>query len=243
MFHLPESRFTAFGVHLLVSATLFCLLFSYTYFFLLPGFLFYAEGGQLILSLIGGIDVVLGPLVTLIIYNKYKRGMKFDLCAIALIQIGALLYGLHSMYTVRPLAVFYAQGEFHIAYATTFAEPTYSDISNIKALHAFKTPIIAIELPEDQTSLQAVTLTHILNTGESYFAQEALYSAFENEIAKLRDHAMSPQQAVDERIIAQDSALAKLDANHYGVFSFISSLKSGYMVLNLESGKFVAIAR
>ncbi len=40
------------------------------------------------------IDVVLGPLLTLIVYKKGKRTLVMDLAVIAALQLAALTYGL-----------------------------------------------------------------------------------------------------------------------------------------------------
>lgn len=239
MFHMPESRFAAFGAHLIVSLALFSGLALFTYFMLLPGFLFYSDGGSTILGLIGGIDVVLGPLITLVIYKKTKPGIKMDLSIIALIQVSALIYGLYSLWSVRPLAVFYAQGEYHVTYQSTFAEPTFSDISDNKALHNIKTPTYGIDLPEQGPSLSELSFMHVLKTGKSYFSREDLYLPYEEMIPSLKDDAISPSEAVKRLIIKQNSAASKLNPEHFGIFKYVSSASSGYMVLDLRNGKFV----
>ena len=242
MFHLPESRFTAFVVHLLLSLVIFASLFAFTYFVLLPGFLFYSEGGITILSLIGGIDVILGPLVTLIIYKKTKPSLKFDLSIIALLQIAALLYGLHALWSVRPLAVFYAKGQYHVTYQDTFTKPTYSDISKNEYLNRLKPPTLAISVPNADSNLTAQSFAHVISTGTSYFAQQNLYQDYQTQIPLLRQHAMTPEQAVERSFISKDSPLALLDKEKYGFFTFVGNYTTGHLVLDLETGKFIDMA-
>lgn len=241
MLHMPESRFAAFAAHLFLSASLFLSLALFTYFILLPGFLFYSEGGSTILGLIGSIDVVLGPLITLIIYKKSKPGIKMDLSIIAIIQVTALLYGLYSLWSVRPIAVFYALGEYKVVYNSTFAEPIYTDISNNKALNRLKTPTFSIQVPEGSTSLQSLSFSHAIQTGTSYFAQEGLYENYQSHIPLLKEHAISPQQAVENLIISKKSPLALKDEKEFGFFRFRGSLHAGYILLNLKTGEYVDI--
>lgn len=229
MFHLPESRFIAFGIHLLLSLGLFTALSLFCYFILLPGFLFYSEGGLTILTLIGGVDVVLGPLVTLVIYKKTKPKIKMDLAIIALIQIAALLYGLHSLWSVRPMAVFYAKGEYHVAYE-----------SDLKESLGFPTPTLAISLPDNHSLYQAV-ISHKLMTGASYFDDNSRHSAYEEQIPSLSTYGLSIKDANAKGLIKDNSHLMQYKDGPFRVYSFQSSLKPGYMVVNTETGKFVAM--
>jgi hypothetical protein len=239
MLHMPDSRFTAFAIHLLISAAIFLGLACLVYFVFLPGFLFYSEGGSTILTLIGGVDVILGPLMTLVIYNKTKASLKIDLSLIAAIQILALVYGVYALLSSRPVAVFYAKGEYYITYKSRF---NGTEISENKSLHKIKTPTIAITVPEGTLSLDALTLNHTLTTGSNYFSQEILYSDYKKQIPFLKSYALSPQLAAEYAIISKDSHLANLDKNQFGFFKFSNGQVASYMVLELNTGKFIAMA-
>src|SRR5690606_32012850 len=49
------------------------------------------------------IDMVAGPMLTLVIYRPGKWGLRFDLKAIALVQAAFLAYGLHTLWLSRPV--------------------------------------------------------------------------------------------------------------------------------------------
>lgn len=57
------------------------------------------------LTLVILVDLVLGPTLTFIVFNRNKASLKFDLSLIALLQIGALLYGTKLIYHERPVAI------------------------------------------------------------------------------------------------------------------------------------------
>ncbi len=240
MFHLPESRWAAFGGHLVLSILIFGSVALFTYFILLPGFLFYSENGSTILTLIGGVDVVLGPLITLIIYKKAKPEIKMDLSIIAAVQIAALIYGVYSLWSVRPLAVFYGAGEYHVVYHSTFEEPTPSDISNIRELQQLKTPTYGVLMPEGVASLTELSFKHVISTGKSYFSQPELYYDYQEAIPHLSKSLMPIPRAVERQII-KDPELKKLDPSKYGVASYVSNVGPGYMLINTETGDFVRI--
>jgi hypothetical protein len=61
--------------------------------------------------------VVIGPLITLVIFRSGKRGLKFDLAVIAVLQISALVYGVHAVYLARPAFIVFVADQFQVASA------------------------------------------------------------------------------------------------------------------------------
>lgn len=111
------NRWQASGLHLLISiavaVSVLALMLSLWY----PGELFQAMGGNDLMLILVGVDVVVGPLITLVIFRSGKRGLKFDLGAIAALQIGALVYGLHAVYLARPAFLVFVQDQFQVVSA------------------------------------------------------------------------------------------------------------------------------
>lgn len=60
------------------------------------------------------IDVVIGPLLGLVIYNEKKRTLKFDLGVIFLLQFSALVYGIYSISQARPVWIAYNVDRFEL---------------------------------------------------------------------------------------------------------------------------------
>ena len=52
---------------------------------------------EISLFLVVGIDVVLGPLLTLIVFHPKKKSLIWDLAVIVAVQLGALGYGVWVM--------------------------------------------------------------------------------------------------------------------------------------------------
>ena len=82
-----------------------------------PGPLFEAAGGTGMLYILVGVDVILGPLLTLIVFKSGKRGMKFDLAVIGLVQIAALVYGVYVVYQARPAFIVFVKDRFELVTA------------------------------------------------------------------------------------------------------------------------------
>lgn len=52
-----------------------------------------------------GVDLIIGPLLTALVYKPGKRTLKMDLSVIALLQLAALGFGVHTMAQARPVYV------------------------------------------------------------------------------------------------------------------------------------------
>jgi len=101
----PLSRWKAAGLHLVISLFIATLSGSLIYFVWYPPPYFQVAGGNTLMLLIMGVDVVIGPLLTLTIFKAGKKGLRFDLVVIAVLQTCAFLYGLHVIAVARPVFV------------------------------------------------------------------------------------------------------------------------------------------
>lgn len=103
---LPKTRYSAFSYHLFLSLIFFLAIFSIMYFFWFPGALFYAAGGVEGIKIIAAVDMILGPVITLIVYNTKKthRELIRDLSIILAIQLSCLSYGVYVIHKSRPVS-------------------------------------------------------------------------------------------------------------------------------------------
>lgn len=100
-------RLHAFAIHLLISLAIFAALLGAMWLWFFPGALFAAAGGWQGVQIIALVDLVLGPCLTLIVFNRRKPSaeLRRDLTLIGLIQVVALAGGVYAAHLVRPLAV------------------------------------------------------------------------------------------------------------------------------------------
>lgn len=123
MYLTQFNRYQAFGIHMAFSLVIFFILLICITQFWYPGILFDTGNGWKAISLIVGIDLILGPLFTLIIFNHNKKSLKFDLWVIALLQVVALIYGTWTIHSSRPLAIAYINTSFMTLYANAENAP------------------------------------------------------------------------------------------------------------------------
>jgi hypothetical protein len=118
-----------------------------------------AKAGGL-LSILLAVDLVLGPLLTAVVFRSGKPGLKFDLAVIGLLQVAALFYGLFVMWQSRPVYLVATSDRFHLVFAHEIdaasaakAPPAYRD------LPLWGPEVVAAPLPTDpKQRLEAMIL-------------------------------------------------------------------------------------
>ncbi len=106
------SRLKAFLIHLVLSLLVFSSLVTIMYISWFPGDYFSLDGGLQGLKIVGAIDIVLGPALTLILFKPGKPKLKMDMSIIVSIQISALIFGFYSAYQQHTVGLVFAEGEF-----------------------------------------------------------------------------------------------------------------------------------
>jgi len=106
------TRKQAFLSHLLVSSFIFIVLSYLIVFHWYPEFYFFIDGGIRGIATIFFVDVVLGPGLTLLVFNPVKKSLKFDMAVILLLQVTALTWGVKSVYTEKPATAVFYWGKF-----------------------------------------------------------------------------------------------------------------------------------
>lgn len=124
------TRWRAAGAHLLICAGIAVAVLTLMYLFWYTPPLFEAMGGSGLALILIGVDVVMGPALTLVVFRSGKPGLKFDLAMIALFQLAALGYGCHIISLARPAFVVFVKDQFQVATvadvpAERFAEAKY----------------------------------------------------------------------------------------------------------------------
>ncbi|HET7773572.1 MAG TPA: TfpX/TfpZ family type IV pilin accessory protein [Burkholderiaceae bacterium] len=115
------AKFRASGLHLLGSVLVATLVAVVVFKLWFPYPFREVSGGTNLFLLIISVDVVLGPLLTLVAFNPAKtRGhLARDLATIAVLQLAGLAYGTTVMYSARPIGMVYEVDRFR---AVTYAD-------------------------------------------------------------------------------------------------------------------------
>lgn len=82
------------------------------------------SGGATLFLLIVGVDIVLGPLITLVIFDITKRRSELwrDMAVVVLLQVTGLAYGTHTMFVARPVVLALEGERFRVSIAAEVVE-------------------------------------------------------------------------------------------------------------------------
>ena len=131
-------RSTAAGIHLLISAAIAVAAALLVFGLWYPGPFRYLAGGRDLFLLVTSVDVILGPVLTFAVFNRAKgwRHLRWDLSVIGIVQIAALVYGLHTVFVVRPVAMVFEVDRLRLVTASDvppedllLARPPYDRLS------------------------------------------------------------------------------------------------------------------
>ncbi|MFL6664251.1 MAG: TfpX/TfpZ family type IV pilin accessory protein [Rhizobacter sp.] len=117
-------RLTACGVHLGISAVVAAVVAVATLALWYPGVYKVLSGGRELFWLVVSVDVIMGPLLTLVVFDatKPKKLLARDLSIIAILQLAALAYGLRTVYLARPVAMVFEVDRFRVVSAADVRE-------------------------------------------------------------------------------------------------------------------------
>lgn len=111
------SRVRAGLIHLSVSALVALLAVVVVFLVWYPQPLHRAVGVTEIFFIVLGVDVVLGPLLTTVVYKPGKKSLRFDLTTIALLQLSAFGYGIWTVAEGRPAWLVFSADRFDLVQA------------------------------------------------------------------------------------------------------------------------------
>ncbi len=174
------SKLKASAIHLLISLIVVTslLVFVWTYWF--PGALAEVTGLSHIVIILVTIDLIMGPVLTFVLFKPNKPKLKFDLSIVAVIQIAALSYGMFTIYKGHPLYVTYAVDRFTIVTANE-VDPQRAKIKKyIKS--KFTGPDMAFaKIPEDQEAANKL-LFEVLEGAPDIDKRPELYHLYEDNL-------------------------------------------------------------
>lgn len=190
------TRIKAFTIHLAISLIIFFILLYFILVQWYPAPLFTTDGGWRVIRIIAGVDLVLGPLLTLIVFKAGKPGLKFDLSLIALVQFVALTWGVWNSYTQRPAAVIYSMDSFTPVPAYQLAEQGIT-ANKLKQYGDHWPILIYSDIQQEETSQ---ILAKSLAENKPVYLYTEYYSKFTPELAgRLKQNSMELEKYVEDK--------------------------------------------
>lgn len=207
---VTKFRLKAAGLHLVIS--LLVALASVVLVFVVwhPAPLAKAVGVASVFLMMLAIDVVLGPLLTLLVAKPKKKTLKFDLAVIGAVQVAALCYGLYSISLNRPVYVSYDITRFELVQAKNVLDKQLEEASPPYDRLPMASPVWVAIKPPANADEQLKRMMDELDAGFSPSLQPKLYEPMDNqwgsltkEKADLATLAKYNEQVQVDRVLAQ----------------------------------------
>lgn len=114
-----RQRLHAGGIHLGISLCIAVLAAMLVFGLWYPYPYREISGGRALFMLVTGVDVALGPLITLFIFNRAKprRELMMDFTVVGLLQVAALCYGLWTVFVARPVHLVFEYDRMSVVHA------------------------------------------------------------------------------------------------------------------------------
>ena len=168
-----------------------------------PGILFQIDGGWSGLQIVIGVDLVLGPLLTLIVFKAGKPSLKFDLTCIGLFQALCLAGGVAVVYSERPIALILAYDTIYSLAADEFRDFD-QDPALLEQFPGSYPKFVYTELPTDQVAAEIAAIRSQLIDSAPLFMQTERYRAMpESDFATQFRHNHSLLDSLSDEAIGQ----------------------------------------
>lgn len=236
------SRYRASFYHFLISLAVFILLVYLILFEWYPGFFYSIDGGWEGMRIIIGVDLILGPLLTLIVFRTRKPGLKMDLAMIGLFQSICLIAGVYIVYSERPLYFIYYENHFYSTNPDTF-ERYYLQAPKVESLHAGIPAKIFIRLPDN--AIEEADIRKLLyNDGVPLWLYVPLFEPLPEHMDEVMKHGMNPTELVNrDRYQSLEPWLDKYGGElaDYAFFPIHSRYRDALIGISKATGEFVDI--
>jgi hypothetical protein len=180
-------RIYACGWHLLFSACVASFAAIMVFLVWYPEWLAAASGVTDIFLLLLVVDVILGPSITLIVFNRQKKELKRDITIIIAVQMAALLYGLYAMFIARPVYIAFTLERFDVVYANDISRESLSKAVHpeYRRLPVFGPRLIAAPLPDDLKIREEIVMEAVAGTGEDVQHMPEYYVPYSDKVADI----------------------------------------------------------
>ena len=238
------SRWKAAGIHFAISIAIALGVIVAMLFLWYPAPYFMAMGGGGLLMLVTSVDVVLGPLITLIIFDVKKKSLRFDLTCVAIVQMLALAYGVSTLFQARPVYTVFNKDRFDVIIAADIDDIERAKVTDaaFKSVPLTGPQIVAMETPNDKRELERMLISGIESRAFSQY-----YVPYESKakeaaaVAKPFAEWQKTHSATAEKL-KSFLATKAIDETKAGFLPLYTRNEDMTVVLDRDTGKILAIA-
>jgi len=229
-------------VHLGLSIVLVGLIIGSILFFFFPRLFIAVSDFKEVASLIVSIDLILGPLLTFVVFQPKKKSLTFDLSVIATIQLSALTYGAFALFQIHPVYVTFSVDRFTLVTAKD-AEPKKA-IDKAFNVSKFSAGKLAFAKMPDSLEKRNEMLFIAAMGGEDLDQREEYYESVEDNLAQIIAKSLDPnilfKNKKEKNKAKQFLSKHKGQLDSFAYLPLNSLKKDAIIVLDKETAKPVA---
>jgi hypothetical protein len=194
-----REKLIACGIHFLATVVLAAIAAGLIFIVWYPPPYTQMLGGMELFMLVVGSDLVLGPLMSLVIYDsrKSRRALVTDYSIVGVIQIAAVAYGVWIMSGARPVYMAFTVDRYEVVQASDLTadelaaarDPRYSSRPLLGARY------VSVVVPKDEQ-------------------QESLFKSLEDKDIHMRPRFYVPYEMELPRILQRAAKMEDLVAKH-----------------------------
>lgn len=238
-----KTKLIASLVHLLLSIVVISFVMGLIIYFWYPvDYLDLTRFREIALILIC-VDLVMGPILTFIVFNPKKASLIFDLSVIAFLQFIALGYGCYTLYQDHPLFVTFTIDRFTIVTAKD-ADPKNAKYDEYK-ISKLSSPVVAfVALPESIEDRNELILG-VMSGAPDLDKRIDLYKPYRENIHTASTRALKTQLIIKDRekapaLVEYFEAYKEASDKHL-LFPITGPTKHAIIAIDKDSGKLVSV--
>lgn len=215
------NRIKAASFHLVLSCIAFAAIVIIMRNLWFPAHHFSSSGGWQGLKIAATVDLILGPLLTFIVFNtsKSKKTIISDLIVIAIIQLIALAWGVATIYQQRPVALVFWEDSFFVVPAIAFKNQQVHD--EFLAIFGDKQPVmIYAEKPNNSNQLKAIAERTARNNIPPY-QQIDLYRPLQPNFNRIKSRQVDIENIISNNLEMKTDLFEILDKTKSKIDDFV----------------------
>lgn len=239
------TRWKASFIHLIMSILVIGAVAAYIIYFWYPLPLMHMSQADKLLLMVGGIDLIVGPLLTLLVYKQGKKTLRMDLTVIAVVQAAFLSLGLYTMYQSRPVFLVATSTGLDMVFANEIDSTRLSKakIERFKTLSFTKPLLVGAKMPTDIEEKNNIVTSALSGAGDIQTMPE-YYVEYQELIPDIL--ASSAPLQLSKTVSEESLAVMQEAAKNYGYqpselrYVHLGSVR-GYaiMLLDAKTGQIV----
>lgn len=233
------------AIHLGLSATVALLATALIFLLWYPGALADMQGVSRLVLIMIAVDVVIGPLITLIVYAPGKKSLSFDLMVIAAMQTVALLYGLRAIEDGRPAYVVFNVDRFDVIAVKEVVPDSLARAPEPFRISHFSPKFVAARMPADAAKRNEIMFSSVQGGADLPQLPEYFVKLEDEQTQMLK--RLRPLDELRKLNELDDAAWGALLAevgkseSELGYLPVVANAKDGAAILDAKTGALLGL--